>query len=214
MKNIEWVDVPNFNGELQINEQGQIRQIKVLNISDNGKGYKFVNYKGFRFYIHRVMMMSFSPTENQDKLQVNHKDFDPANNSLKNLEWVTPTENIQHSMNGEKRKAYNKKHSEKLKEMFKNGENPFQKLSDESIKKRQENRSKNVPRKEKHYCFGKHSADAVNAKLTREQAAEIRSKYIPYKYGYPKLAKEYGVSPVVINLIIKNKTYKNELDSL
>ena len=45
-------------------------------------------------------------------------------------------------------------------------------------------------------------------KLTIEQAREIRAKYIPRKYTQDMLAKEYGVSRIIIVGILNNKTYK------
>ncbi len=45
-------------------------------------------------------------------------------------------------------------------------------------------------------------------KLTRNQAEEIRKKYIPYRYGKVKLAKEYGVSGTVIYRILKGQSWK------
>lgn len=45
------------------------------------------------------------------------------------------------------------------------------------------------------------------AKLTNEQALEIRKRYIPKKYSAYKLAKEYGVTPRVIYLIAKGETW-------
>ena len=47
-----------------------------------------------------------------------------------------------------------------------------------------------------------------NAKLTMEQAREIRRKYVPYKYSAPKLAMEYGVCRMTIERILNNTTYK------
>jgi hypothetical protein len=49
--------------------------------------------------------------------------------------------------------------------------------------------------------------DYKQRKLTKEQADQIRSKYIPHKYSTYKLAKEYGVSPAAIKNIVTNKTY-------
>lgn len=64
-------------------------------------GYKKVrlsNGDGSRkvFSVHRLVLETFSPNPNSDKLQVNHIDGDKINNSLSNLEWVTCKENIQH----------------------------------------------------------------------------------------------------------------------
>ena len=51
-------------------------------------------------------------------------------------------------------------------------------------------------------------------KLTMDQAREIRAKYIPRKYTQEKLAKEYGVSQPVIQLILNNKTYNETYENL
>jgi hypothetical protein len=46
-----------------------------------------------------------------------------------------------------------------------------------------------------------------NAKLTNEQAVEIRQRYEAGEYQVP-LAKEYGVSQRAISLIVRGETYK------
>ncbi len=46
----------------------------------------------------------------------------------------------------------------------------------------------------------------ANAKLTNKQAEEIRKRYAAGEYQVP-LAKEYGVSQVVISLIVRGETY-------
>jgi hypothetical protein len=47
----------------------------------------------------------------------------------------------------------------------------------------------------------------TNAKLTNQQAVEIRQRYATGEYQVP-LAKEYGVSQRVISLIVRGETYK------
>tara|TARA_R110001632_G_C11069260_1_gene387086 strand:+ start:95 stop:514 length:420 start_codon:yes stop_codon:yes gene_type:complete len=46
-----------------------------------------------------------------------------------------------------------------------------------------------------------------NRKITMEEAIEIRSKYIPRKNSYVKLAKEYNISKSSIVRITKNMSY-------
>jgi hypothetical protein len=51
---------------------------------------------------------------------------------------------------------------------------------------------------------GQHHA---NAKLTNEQAEEVRLRYGAGEYQVP-LAKEFGVSQRVISLIVRGESYK------
>ena len=59
-----------------------------IRLSHNGESKKF--------FVHRLVMLAFSPIENPDKFQVNHIDGNPLNNTLENLEWVTEKENHKH----------------------------------------------------------------------------------------------------------------------
>lgn len=58
-----------------------------LKIDDTGK---FTNK-----YIHRLVAQSFINNP-EEKKEVNHIDGDKTNNNIKNLEWVTPSENQKH----------------------------------------------------------------------------------------------------------------------
>lgn len=58
-------------------------------------------------------------------------------------------------------------------------------------------RRREQPKGEKH----------VNAKLTNEQANQIRQRYAAGEYQVP-LAKEFGVSQRVISLIVRGETYR------
>jgi len=49
--------------------------------------------------VHRLMAMTFLPHPiDVSDMEVNHKNGDPLDNSIDNLEWVTPKENITHAV--------------------------------------------------------------------------------------------------------------------
>ena len=49
--------------------------------------------------IHSAVAKSFLGDKTIEGLVINHKDGNKQNNHLDNLEWVTPSENIQHAVN-------------------------------------------------------------------------------------------------------------------
>lgn len=45
------------------------------------------------------------------------------------------------------------------------------------------------------------------AKLTEAQVLEIRRRYVPYRVGYNKLAKEFGVSADMVQRIVLRQNW-------
>ena len=75
---------------------------RVRNQYTNGDGYKTVSVKltdgrFVTFGVHRLVALTHIPNNRLDRTEVNHRDGDITNNSVENLEWVTPRENNIHS---------------------------------------------------------------------------------------------------------------------
>lgn len=104
-----WKDIKNYEGHYQVSSFGNIRSlnyrgtktVKLLKLLPNKAGYinvqlcKFGISKGN--YVHRLVAEHF--IDNPDNLlEVNHIDENKQNNNILNLEWVTRSQNIHHSL--------------------------------------------------------------------------------------------------------------------
>ena len=105
MENQElWKEIENYPG-YKISSLGRVwsektkKFIKSHNASSTDQHQKVQlthNGKSKKFFVHRLVMLTFSPIENPELFQVNHIDGNPLNNTLGNLEWVTERENHRH----------------------------------------------------------------------------------------------------------------------
>ena len=99
-----WKSVPGYEGLYEVSNTGRVRSVdryvvdslgnrrfykgKVLSPGKDRCGYLFLVLQGRRFSIHRLVAQAFIP--NPDNLpQVNHRDENPSNDNVDNLEWCT-----------------------------------------------------------------------------------------------------------------------------
>lgn len=107
----QWRPVKGYEGLYEVSNKGQVRSLPRL-VPFNWKGtitetfrrggllkpYKTTNGrvqvnlfkggKGSHWYIHRLVALAFIPNPNNFP-QINHKDENPLNNRVENLEWCT-----------------------------------------------------------------------------------------------------------------------------
>ena len=98
-----WKSAISFPG-YEVSDSGEVRNVKtkhVLSQQVNNRGYAkvFLVDKGHQngVLIHGLVAIAFC--ENDDpthKTQVNHINEDKTDNRALNLEWVTPSENVNH----------------------------------------------------------------------------------------------------------------------
>lgn len=113
----EWRDLINedvdFKDDYQVSNFGRVRNFKLGTVTIckqyiNNKGYPYVDFRknGKRKHrcVHILVAKAFIPNP-ENKPEVNHIDGDKNNICVTNLEWVTHSENIQHSYDAGLRKS-------------------------------------------------------------------------------------------------------------
>lgn len=108
-----WKDIDGFDGIYQVSNMGRVRSFKnkkdrILKPRSKRSGYLYVSlYKSGKYIqrgVHGLALRAFT-NKSQWKDVPNHKDLDKTNNKLSNLEWMTNSENIQHSVNAGNHKS-------------------------------------------------------------------------------------------------------------
>lgn len=95
--------IKNHEEYYEVSSFGRVRNIKTNKfiVGDiNNAGYYRVGLylpTKDRYFRHRLVALMFMENTNPDKKHVNHIDGSKSNNTLTNLEWVTPSENELHA---------------------------------------------------------------------------------------------------------------------
>ena len=101
-----WKDIPGYEGRYQASNTGKIKSMNykqsglpgILTPGNTGSGYKCVELSNAdkklrKHSVHRLVWKTFvGPIP--EGMQINHKDENKTNNSLENLEIVTPKQNM------------------------------------------------------------------------------------------------------------------------
>ena len=111
---MEWKSVKKYNGLYLISDTGKVFSVQTNRIMKTHHikgGYEKVELtvdgKARKEFVHRLVADAFLP--NPDNLPcVNHKDENPSNNSVENLEWCTYEYNSKYGTCQERRVAHTK----------------------------------------------------------------------------------------------------------
>lgn len=109
--NEEWRDIQGYEGLYQVSNLGRVKSLsqEICITEKSGRTYKYtkaecirtpgickgycnipltLNGKRTTHYVHRLVATAFIPNP-QNLPEINHKDRNPLNNDVKNLEWCT-----------------------------------------------------------------------------------------------------------------------------
>ncbi len=119
MKNKKWLPVLGYKGFYEVSNKGEVRSLtrvvkaslanaskrivkgRLLKQGSDKNGYRIVslskNCKTKTRSVHRLVMEAFTSKEEWGAV-INHKDENPSNNSIDNLEWCSYSYNARYSL--------------------------------------------------------------------------------------------------------------------
>lgn len=109
----EWKDIQGYEGLYQVSNYGRVKSLgnekkrndKILKAQTKKNMYKQIGLHkdGIekKYLIHRLVAQAFIPNPNNYK-EVNHKDENPSNNNVFNIEWCSSSYNANYGTRKER----------------------------------------------------------------------------------------------------------------
>lgn len=223
--------IKHGDGRYTVNEDGEIRNTLtgtiMKQVLSTNKKYNCIRLNGGghseTYRVHRLVAMAF--IENPSKRpEVNHKDGNGLNNTVKNLEWVTRKENMVHSV--ATNLSSSKLNTEKVREIceiIKSGVKITNAnlgkqfgVKHTAISKIRQGKSWVSITKEI-YGFGdstKNTNSKHRRKLTDAQVIEICALLKEENLSAVRIGEKYGVAKTTINDISAGNTYTDVTEGL
>jgi hypothetical protein len=236
-----WKDVVGYKEVYQVSSHGRVKRIaggsgthpgKVLTPAKANTGYLVVTLckNGNRQYalVHRLVAEAFYGPAPSPEHQVNHKDGVRDNNHVRNLEWVTATENNRHAYRElDKQLACSRgeeRHNAKItrddvreiRRLYATGKYTQTEIAERfgvqtgivwSVVHGKTWRHVGGP-----ICPNQgivRGEASPNARLTRKDVERIRQLYATGDYSQTSLARMFSVSTVCVFDIVHRKTWKH-----
>ena len=188
MENIEiWKDIPEYEGLYQVSTFGRVKSLPrngakggiLKSAKKKQKNYLSVilskNNKRKNILVHRLVALAFIP--NPENLPyINHKDENPSNNYVNNLEWCTHEYNVNYGTRNERvSKAM------KGKPRHKGENNPFYgKQHTEESKKKLSKAMKGKYKGENNPFYGKQHTEKSKKKMSEAKKGKGTKPILQY----------------------------------
>lgn len=131
-----WKPVVGYENDYMVSNYGRVKSIftsiidyrgfefshkpRVLKQRITKTGYLDVRIRGKQLKVHRLVGYAFIPLR-EGAEHINHKDCNPLNNKVENLEWCTHQENLQHAILNKRFLTRSRNDKEEIIELYKQG---------------------------------------------------------------------------------------------